>query len=292
MMFMPRRKTKKEREQLTSEKELSDGARKLLELIPEEGSITNNALKHKLRRAGGFPTKKYWDYRKELIDHNLIQFGLGRGGSVLLKEPTKEIGEVEKEKREEEKEREPKFHVFLKDYLEDNDVRDIRQRPHSKAWVAVTGNPKGWKRQSGHYSRPDVIMVSLIRYEYLPERDVTITTYEMKKRQALTDTDCVFEAASHQKGAHNAYVICETTRPQTDEDREISPELSQTLDRFGVGFAWFYLTKEKEYELDIIVEPKLQTPRPADENKLLEDFRNQLPEPQKEEFDEQFPRYR
>lgn len=285
---MPRRKAKKEREQPTSKTELSEAAKKLLDLIPEEGSITNNALKHKLRRAGGFPTKKYWDYRKELIEHNLIRFGLGRGGSVLRNEPAEEIEEAEEEKPEEKgKEREPKFHVILKEYLENNDVRDIKDRPHSKAWVAVTGNPKGWKRKSGYHSRPDVMMVSLIKYKYLPV-DVTITTYEMKRRQALDDTDCVFEAASHQKGAHYAYVICETVEDQIEE--ELSPELLQTLDRFGIGFGWFYLTKskEKEYDLDIIVEPKRQTPSPADENKLLEDFGKKLPEPQKAEFEDSF----
>ncbi len=286
---MPRRKAKKEREQPTSEADLSDGANKLLELIPKEGSITNEALKHKLRRAGGFSTKKYWDYRKELIEHNLIRFGLGRGGSVLLNEPTEEIEEVEEEKPEErKKEREPKFHVIFKDYLENNDVRGIRDRPHSKAWVAVTGNPKGWKRNSGRHSRPDVMMVSHIKYKYLPA-DATVTTYEMKRREALDDTKCVFEAASHQKGAHFSYVICETTEKQKNEE-ELSPELLQTLDRFGIGFGWFYLSKEKEkeYILDIVVEPKRQNPNPEDENKLLEDFSKQLPETQRAEFEDTF----
>ncbi|MCJ7634350.1 hypothetical protein MUP77_18415, partial [Candidatus Bathyarchaeota archaeon] len=121
---MPRRKAKKEREQPTSKAELSDGAKILHGLIPKEGSITNKALRHKLRRAGGVPAKYYWDYRKELIKHNFIRFGLGRGGSVLLDEPIEEIEEAEEEKTEErKKEREPKFHVIFKDYLENNDAR-------------------------------------------------------------------------------------------------------------------------------------------------------------------------
>jgi hypothetical protein len=285
---MPRKKEAKKGKEHPSP--LSDGAKKLLELIPKEGSITNEALKHKLRGAGGFPTKQYWDYRKELIVHNLIRFGLGRGGSVLLNEPADKIEEVEEEKPEErKKEREPKFHVIFKDYLENNDVRGIRDRPHSKAWVAVTGNPKGWKRNSGYHSRPDVMMVSHIKYKYLPA-DATVTTYEMKRREALDDTKCVFEAASHQKGAHFSYVICETTEKQKDGE-ELSPELLQTLDRFGIGFGWFYLSKEKEkeYELEIVVEPKRQNPNPEDENKLLEDFNKQLPETrERAEFEDTF----
>ena len=275
---MPRKKeTKKGKEQLPP---LSDGAKKLRELIPKEDSITNEALKHKLRRAGGFQTKKYWDYRQELIDNNLIRFGMGRGGSVLLNEESLEEAE-EKKPKEEIEEREHKFYVLLKDYLEREDVRGVMQRPNSKAWVAVTGNPRKWARKSGRHSRPDVMMVERIKYTYLPVH-VTITTYEIKRRTALDDTDCVFEAASHSRGAHKAYVICETSEEQKDE--ELSPELSQTLDRFGIGFGWFYMSKEKEYELDIIVEPKRQNPNPEDEDNLLEDFRKHLPETQQGDF--------
>jgi hypothetical protein len=275
---MPRKKeAEKDKEHLPP---LSAAAKKLLELIPKKDSITNEALKHKLRRAGGFQTKKYWDYRQELIDHNLIRFGMGRGGSVLLnKESVEETGE--KKPKKEIEEREHKFYGLFKDYLEREDVRGVMQRPKSKAWVAVTGNPRGWKRNSGPHSRPDVIMVERIKYTYLPVH-VTITTYEIKRRTALDDTKCVFEASSHSRGAHKAYVICETSEEQKDE--ELSPEFSQTLDRFGIGFGWFFMSKEKEYELDIIVEPKRQNPNPEDEDNLLEDFRKHLPETQQGDF--------
>ena len=63
-----------------SKSELSEDARKLLALIPTDGSFAGNTS---LRRKSGLDDK-YWGVRNELEQAEFITLGRGRGGSVAL----------------------------------------------------------------------------------------------------------------------------------------------------------------------------------------------------------------
>lgn len=263
----------KEQEKGVEEGKLSERARKLWILIPSDGSfVTNQSLRNKLRPLG-FSTEDFWTYRKELLDAALIQIRRGRGGSVArIPEHVKEL-EVKAPKGVLVKDEE-KLYDEQKKWLLKNKVSDVEQSG-GQAWVVVTGEAGKWKRRSGHWSRPDVVSVEVTTYEYLRQRDVVVTTYEIKRYTPQMDNSWVFEAASHSKGAHHSYLVVETIEEKvTDEPPE---ELFPDLRQFGIGFGWLYLnSKTKEYEFNEVLEPDRKQPIPEDENNLLKHFATKL----------------
>ncbi|MFA5364940.1 MAG: hypothetical protein WC325_07160 [Candidatus Bathyarchaeia archaeon] len=252
---------------------LSTQAKKLWDLIPQDGSfVTNLSVRYKLRPAG-FSTEDFWKYRKELLDNNLIQIKRGRGGSVARSLELIEEKKIKPPKGVLVKD-ESKLYLELKKWLGKNRVADIQQ-DGGQAWIVVTGNPRKWKRNSGHWSRPDIVSVEVVTYEYLQHRDVVVTTYELKRYRPQMDNSWVFEAASHSKGAHYSYLVVETVEDRiTDEP---PTELSPDLHRFGIGFGWLYFKSDiNEYEFNEVLEPDRHTPEPSDENDLLKLFASGL----------------
>jgi hypothetical protein len=253
-------------EEATKLNNLSEKAGKLWDLIPQDGSfVTNLSLRNKLGE--GFSTEDFWTYRKELVDKGLIQIGRGRGGTVARAE---EYIEQPKVKLEGLAKRETDLHAELENCLRKNRVRDIEQRG-GQAWVAVTGSPRKRKKKKygAHWSRPDVTLVEVTKYRYVPQKDIIITTYEVKKYAPRMDNSWVFEAASHSKAAHYSYLVVETREPTT----ELPEELSADLRQFRVGFAWLYRNPNtKEWQYKEILEADRVTPLPYEESKLLEHF--------------------
>lgn len=254
--------------------DLSEKAKTIMNLIPEDGSfVTNQRLRYKLRPSG-FSTEDFWKYRKELLDNNLIQVKRGRGGSVAIGSEYVEEKHVRAPKGILVKD-EDKLYDGLRNWLDKNQVAETEQSG-GQAWAVVTGKPGQWKRRSGHWSRPDVTLVAVTTYEFLPhQRDMEVTTYEIKKYQPQIDNTWVFEAASHSKGANYSYLVVETTEEKRTE--EPPSELLSDLQQFGIGFGWLYLNSEtKEYEFYEVFEPERKIPVPEDENSLLKQYYNKL----------------
>lgn len=252
---------------------LSAKAKKLWDLIPPDGSfVTNRLLRHKLRPRG-FSTEDFWKHRKELLDNNLVQIKRGRGGSVARIQDLVEEHRAKPPKGILVKD-ENTLYNELKKWLVKNRVADVEQSG-GQAWVVVTGQSGKWKRRSGHWSRPDVISVEVTTYEYLQQRDVVETTYEIKRYSPQMDNSWVFEAASHSKGAHYAYLVVETPEePVTDEP---PAELLHELRQFGIGFGRLYRKSDtKEYEFNEVLEPDRKSPAPEDQNDLLKLFADKL----------------
>jgi hypothetical protein len=251
---------------------LSAQAIKLWNLIPKDGSfVTNLGLRYKLRPMG-FSTEEFWSYRKELLDKGLITIRRGRGGSVAR---TQEIVEKQKIKLPPTLVKdETKLYGELRSWLQKNRVAED-ENSGGQAWSVVTGKPNKWKRNTGHWSRPDVILVEITSYEYLPHRDIAVTTYEIKRYRPQMDNSWVFEAASHSKGAHYSYLVVEISE---DKDTDEPPaELLADLRQFGIGFGWLYFkTDAKEYEFHEILEADRKSPSPEDENNLLKNFVSRL----------------
>ncbi len=256
--------------------ELSQKAGRLWSFIPEDGSFaTNLSLRNKLRPVG-FSTEEYWKYRKELLDDNLIQIRRGRGGSVarLQRYVAERIappkGKLVKEER--------KLYEELKKWLQKNRATEIEQSG-GQAWVVITGPPGKWKRKSGQWSRPDVVLVERPPYEFLPSamREVDIKTYEIKKYKPQMDSSWVFEAASHSKCAHYSYFVLETLEEKAKEEAPPPDELLPDLNQFEIGFGWIYCNRDtEEYEFKEVLEHDRGTPNPEDANNLLRVFYDKL----------------
>lgn len=266
--------TKIEATEEESTSEPSREAKILYRLIPDKGTITNRELQTRLQsnlKKKDVPieefAKRFWEYRQELLDQNLIKKERGRGGSVRKvekHEPTMFVSE------------ESKLYPELVKWLKLNDVAELRSKKWD-AWVCDTSR-EHHTRESGKWSRPDVTVVRIKEYDFAPEKEFTVVGYEIKQHDDMDDTKGVFEAASHSKFCHECYLVIETSEEEANESQEPPEKLRSDLKRFGVGFGWLYRQKTgKDYFFVPLWDPVPRPPNPGDESQLLEVFCKTLP---------------
>jgi hypothetical protein len=253
---------------------LSKEAEILYQLIPDKGTHSNRELQTKLQinlKEKDVPieefAKRFWEYRQELLDQNLIKKERGRGGSVRKvekHEPTRFVDD------------ESKLYPELVKWLKLNDVAELRSKKWD-AWVCDTSR-EHHPRESGKWSRPDVTVVKIKEYDFAPEKEFTVVGYEIKQHDDMDDTKGVFEAASHSKFCHECNLVIETSEEEANESQEPPEKLRSDLKRFGVGFGWLYRQKTgKDYFFVPLWDPIPRPPNPGDESQLLEVFCKTLP---------------
>lgn len=271
-----------------SEVKLSDKANTLWNLIPKNGDWTkNNELKRKLRPRG-FSTDDFWRYRKELLDKDLIEIGRGQGGRTRRADSQVKIFAKEIEAGSEIAASESKLWDPVAEWLLKNKKPDLEQEAfkHHKAHARVFVKNTASQHRVGKWSNPDVMLVSIVHYSVLKKKDWIIYSYEIKSSKypyKLRDPANVFEAASHQKFAHYSYLVFETIEAGANE--QPPEEISDALDRFGVGFAWFFKSRTDGYVMNIIKEAELQHPALGDVSYSLNEFKERLEGREKGAFD-------
>lgn len=189
-----------------------------------------------------------------MLDEKLVQVGRGRGGSVSLSglalQKGGEAKGVEFAKLESD------LYGPLRDWLTQNWVKEALDAG-DYAYAEITASPEGKKRDSGQWTRPDVTFVRVNRFENLPGFFVEVTSFEVKKNADSQDLAGVYEAAAHQRGAHNTYLVVEVADPEDVTDTSIEKECG----RLGVGL--MTLSKSsKGYSVDDRLEPDHQEPPP------------------------------
>ncbi|HVP41898.1 MAG TPA: hypothetical protein VMS96_00615, partial [Terriglobales bacterium] len=134
--------------------------------------------------------------------------------------------------------------------------------------VMITGTAKKRKRDSGQWSRPDVTLVEVNSYEYLPQPVLEVTTFEVKKYADAENIRSVYEAAAHSRWAHYSYLVAEVP----NGDHEFPERFLSELERFNVGLLFMWKEKgawhaeQQEWETDRL------TPEPEELNGLLKGF--------------------
>ena len=104
-----------------------------------------------------------------------------------------------------------------------------------KYFSKITGSPKGHKQKSGTWSRPDLSILTISRYEFLPMIDLELTTVEVKRYSDI-GTRAIFEAASHSKYAHQSYLAYEWLDNQTSpQPGPLLEAVQREAERFGIG---------------------------------------------------------
>jgi hypothetical protein len=246
-------------------------------MIPEDGSLVGNTF---LRRGLGWPDDEYWKARDELLDAKLIHVGKGRGGSVgknvvfvdqeEIAGSATNVAEVEVEEGPPPSELvadESELYKPLKKWVEDNYGRTAKEQGDYFE-VKVTASPSGRKRESGKWSRPDITSIEVNTYDLLPEKDVAITSYEVKRYNDASDLSNIYEAASHSRWVHYTTLVVEDS---TSKPFSLTERFEQELIRFHVG-----LVKMRKdggsYKFEEMLEPEFQTPLAKDSNELLKAF--------------------
>lgn len=114
-------------------------------------------------------------------------------------------------------------------------------------------------RKSGKWSNPDITKISIRKFPILRTHKILVTTYELKQWNRWNIAS-VFEAASHRRFAHEAYVVLEWAK---GEDVLGLDEMIAVCSRFGVGLLTLH-PYYKGYRYDVQLE--------AEKNNASEDY--------------------
>jgi hypothetical protein len=241
---------------------LSRVARKLLELVPPDGVFIGNTT---LQRRSGLG-KRYWEVRNELLTSGYLTRGKGRGGSVARADADVGLAASVTRRGKAFVGKESDLYEPLKGWLTETWGKGVESGDFFE--VLVTGTARKKQRASGQWSRPDVTLVQVNSYDYLPQPVPEVTTFEVKKFSDAENIRSVYEAAAHSRWAHFSYLVAEVPNP----DYEFPERFVSELERFNLGliFMWKesgeWRFEEQEWETERL------SPEPEELNVLLKAF--------------------
>jgi hypothetical protein len=241
----------------------------LLSLIPKTGeAIGNSRLREQFldqsetKLHQRFGDEVYWDIRNDLIEASQLERGRGKGGSIRLIAGQSRRKQRTTYRRESDLYKD--FHETIRrEWVKDNDIR---------RFVSEVSAHKRRKPTRGKWTIPDVLLVSVGNYTYIPGKSLEVTTFEVKPEDAYS-VEGVYETASHSAFANESYLALHMRE-------EIEPEILERLEkeavRFGVGLVTFGDPANWD-SFDVRVEAEHKIPSPRDVN----DFLNQMSEDSK-----------
>jgi hypothetical protein len=255
---------------------LSPQARFVLSELPADGTLVSNI---RLRSTVDIENEAYTKAVQELKASGVVRFGPGRGGSIGRRvaapaadpELTSEPSEAPSNGAATESQANvadfvPRESDLYQPFVEW--LKSTFQEPARFAHAKVTATPRGRARDSGQWSRPDVTAVQVRGFEWLPDIEIEVSSYEIKRAADTADLAGVYEAAAHGRAAHRASLVLEgDARAQGVEERVLDEAR-----HFGLGLYVIKLHADSQLDVEEIVHPQPQSPGPAEVDQLLAYF--------------------
>ncbi|MGO9078703.1 MAG: hypothetical protein ACLQDY_06625 [Streptosporangiaceae bacterium] len=238
---------------------LSLHATRILARLPQDGTAVGQI------RMRGLVDLSNDEYRKaveELAQAQLVRLGRGRGGSLARQETKLDTGPAPEETTGL-VQRESELYRPLLDWLQ-----STLESQGGFFWDAqITANPQGRRRSSGQWSRPDVTSVEVWRSEWLPQINLTISSYEVKRFCDAERLESVYEAKAHGRWAHRSNLVLEAPRSQEWQPPD---EVLDEIKRFDLGLYLMIRREDNSYRIRQMIPPGAQHPEPALQTDLLE----------------------
>lgn len=213
---------------------LTEDDRQLWEALDATGKFKGN---FPLIRQLDWDPNRYWKARGNLLDRGLIDIGRGRGGSIkrafnvtLLSTGTTGIVVQKLEGDEKVQLLESSLYEPIKKTLELNWPKYYNMQ-HWTIDVTAFG---GSRETGGKWSRPDIGLVSFNAYDFVPGRHFEVTTFEVKKHDAI-DVTAVYEAVAHLRKANSAYVILQIPPDKKEDTKDQVEEVFNVAIEHGIG---------------------------------------------------------
>lgn len=219
---------------------------RLFDLTPADGNgIGNGALRDALKAAfpnDEFTQDDYFDLRNSLISDGKLERGRGRGGSVhrvLTAAPAPPAGAgagapavevvepAEPTPPAEADLYEPFRRAIEGGYVPDNDL---------KPWICEITAFQGRRNTGGRWTRPDVVLIAIQTFPYVPDKVFEVITFEIKP-DLSTALDGVFEAAAHSAFAHRSYLAFPDSKEY--DENPLFDRINDECERFGLGLILF-----------------------------------------------------
>jgi hypothetical protein len=260
---------------LAEAEHIDDVDRLLAKLKETEGGRAGNKS---LREALGWADNpdRYWSAHGRAIDNGLALKGTGKGGSIRLPESDTSLEDPQIEAAPDNPQANP-----IGDQSREHDLYPPAKRVIEESWaksenydnflVEITAM-KGRAQTGGKWTRPDVSILGVKAFTYLPHRQFEIVTFEIKP-VGQTNVEGVFEALSHQQFATKSYVLFLLTESEAskfkenDKDTESSRILG-TARKHGLGV--ITATNIEDWETwDEIVAAETCQPDPEQANRFI-----------------------
>jgi hypothetical protein len=232
-----------------------------------KGKAGNKSLKDALGWSDD--NERYWNAHGRALDQGLAISGRGKGGSLQLLVSDEilsdEAAELTAEGKPDGKEidlYEPAKNV-IKDFW--------AQSEHYDEYIVSVTAMRGRASTGGKWSRPDISILAVKAFPYLPDRIFEIVTFEVKPIGQIT-VEGVFEALSHQQFASRAYVIFHV--PELDGAASFNQTISDgnrilgTARKHGIGVILASDIADWETWEEVLV-PERVIPDPEQANRFI-----------------------
>lgn len=159
--------------------------------------------------------------------------------------------------------RESELYYPISEVLKGDWAKDHGFKP---VGVEITAQ-QGGRSTGGRWTRPDLALVVLRKFPYVPGVYLDVITFEVKPADAI-DALAVFEALSHRSAATYSYVIFNVPKNLKEDVRVSLSAVRDTAVQHGIGL----ITAEhpSDYETwDEIVSPQRHSPDPATVNEFI-----------------------
>ncbi|MGB3088122.1 MAG: hypothetical protein WBC53_10450 [Phycisphaerae bacterium] len=238
----------------------------LYELVPADGQAAGNVTLRKEVRARAkeklgldLSDEDYWLVHGALHTEGKVQIGRGYGGSLrrtqAVSKPTIPASGTGYK---------GEFSLY-KPFLETIQRDWARQKSiPSSSFVAEVTAQKGSKDTGGRWTRPDVTLIAVRTYPFVPGKALEVITFEIKPL-GVYSIEGVFETASHSTVANRSYLCFQVPK---DFDETLLDRVQRTAERFGVGVITFVDPSSFE-TFNTLVEAEHQLPDPAEMSSFI-----------------------
>jgi hypothetical protein len=245
-----------------TEEEINALEKELLRAVESNSGKAGNVT---LIRLLNWEEDLYWSVRDRLVDAGLLELGRGKGGSVRRilpvapEPPTLPTVEPQPPAPSEAQLYEPVARMLKERWVKDNRFRE--------SLVEITAK-QGKRDTGGKWTRPDITVVGMTTYVYVPGKHFDVTTFEVKGADFI-DVTAVYEALAHRRAATRAYVIVyvPTDKPSSAVENLLD-EVGEEAKRHGVGL--IVMENLEDYGTwDIRVEAVRTEPAPERLNEFI-----------------------
>jgi len=240
---------------------LSLHATRILARLPLDGTAVGQI---RLRGLVDLSNEEYRKVLEELTAAGLVRLGRGRGGS-LARQESRLDPEVVPEETTGLVHHESDLYQPLVDWL----LSTLETQDRFFWDARVTASPQGRRRSTGQWSRPDVTSIEVWRSEWLPQVNLSISSYEVKRFCDAERLESVYEAKAHGRWAHHSNLVVEASAGQ---EWQLPDEVLDEIKRFDLGLYVMVLRDDGSYRIRQSIPAGIQHPEPALQAELLEHY--------------------
>jgi hypothetical protein len=206
-----------------------------------------------LRNALGWEEDFYSKCQQKLVAEGRIRSGPGYGGTVHISEeapekisPSQQLHELGAPERQ--------LYAPMRGQIE---AHWIPSRGYHDFILEET-HSQGSRATGGTYSRPDITVIGVRKYLFLPTI-LEAVTFEIKARDSISVLG-ILEALTHRESVHKSYSVYQVASGEFDKSDE-APRIISLAQKHGVGL--ILVDDPKQYDTwDIRLEAQWTNPDP------------------------------